>query len=231
MPSAYAQAAASRSERRSIVSGLTGRHTPLGNHHDGSGPVQLRAETSTNIGTRSIRQQHIGDVDVEVVGDDAIHDWMVEGDDDIANERPAQRRRTQNGVRRCNVNWMVEGDDDIANDRPAQRRRTQNGVHQRNVHINFGADTNDPAARFHHVSRAFASLDALTHAVAQSFAAPPQAPPRSLIVIVRDYQHTSEILAGARASADVNDIAVYESVLQRFVAEIASFPFNANVSE
>ncbi len=73
----------------------------------------------------------IGDVYVEVMGDGAMDDLM----DDL----------------------LVEGFDDTANERPARRRRTNNGVRCRNANIDFGAERNDPAARFHHVTRAFAS--------------------------------------------------------------------------
>ncbi len=59
MPSASAQASESRIERRSVVSGLTGQQTPLGNHQ-GQCPIQLCTETSRNIGTVRQRQMHMG---------------------------------------------------------------------------------------------------------------------------------------------------------------------------
>ena len=50
MPSISAQAAETRIERRSVVSGLMGRQAPLGSHQ-GQRPVQLRTELSRNVGT------------------------------------------------------------------------------------------------------------------------------------------------------------------------------------
>ena len=136
VPSASAQLAETRNERRMVVSGLTGRQAPLGSNH-GRAPAQLRSETSRNVGTGRMRQMVVGDVDVEVMGDGAMDDLMddllVEGFDDTANKRPSCCRRTNNG----------------------------DGVRRRNANIDFGAGRNDPAAGFHHVTRAFKSLDAL----------------------------------------------------------------------
>ena len=96
MPSASAQAAESRSERCSVVAGLTGRQAPLGNHQ-GQHPIQLCTETSRNIGTARQRQMHMGDFNAEVLGDETMNErideeFLVEGLDDIANERPARWR-------------------------------------------------------------------------------------------------------------------------------------------
>ncbi len=55
VPSASAQAAETRNERRSVVSGLTGHQAPLGNHH-GHGPAQLRSKTLTDSGAMRMRQ-------------------------------------------------------------------------------------------------------------------------------------------------------------------------------
>jgi hypothetical protein len=112
MPSATAQAAETRSKRRSVVSGLIGCQAPLGNHHPAGQehPVQLRTETSRNAGSAQMRQMHIGDVNVEVLGDDTMNDrvdkefLLVEGVDDTVDECPARWRRTHNGVRRRNAN-------------------------------------------------------------------------------------------------------------------------------
>jgi hypothetical protein len=99
----------------------------------------LNNELARITGNASLGQQIIGNINVEVVGaNDAIDDDLVEGYDNVANERPARHRRTMNGVR------------------------------QQNVHME-----SDPASRFHQISNAYSSLDALTQAVAQSFAAPP----------------------------------------------------------
>ncbi len=51
VPSASAQAAETRNERHSVVSGLTGHQVPLGNHHVCSS-AQLCSKTSTNSGAR-----------------------------------------------------------------------------------------------------------------------------------------------------------------------------------
>lgn len=194
LPSASAQAAAIRSERRSVVSSLTGRQAPLGNSH-GQGPVQLRTETSRNAGSAGMRQMSVGDYNVEVVGDDAMNDRIDED------------------------SLLVEGVDDTADVRPARRRRTNSGVRRRNANIDFGAGRNDPAARFHHVTQAFASLDALTHAVAQSFSA---APTRSLIDVAIDFDRATEMLIRARERNDTVGIAFYEAIRQQYVDEQAA---------
>ncbi len=199
MPSASAQAAETRSERRSVVSGLTGRQAPLGNHPAGQRPVQLRTETSRNAGSARMRQMHIGDVNVEVLGDDAMNARL---DEEFL---------------------LVEGVDDTVDERPARRRRTQNGVRRRNANIDFGAGRNDPAARFQHVTRAFSSLDSLTNAVAQSFSAPSVAPPRSLIDAAIDFERASDMLVRARERNDTIAIEFYEAIRQHYVSEQARF--------
>jgi hypothetical protein len=75
VPSVSAQAVETRNERRSVVSGLTGRHAPLRNHH-GHSPAQLHSKTLMNSGTRRMRQMYAGDVETEVVGDDAMNNQM-----------------------------------------------------------------------------------------------------------------------------------------------------------
>ena len=194
VPSASAQLAETRNERRMVVSGLTGRQAPLGSNH-GRAPAQLRSETSRNVGTGRMRQMVVGDVDVEVMGIGAMDDLM----DD----------------------FLVEGFDDTANERPACRRRTNNGVCRRNANIDFGAERNDPAARFHHVTRAFASLDALTNAVAQSFSAPSIAPPRTLIEVALDFDRATDMLIRAQERSDTAAIAFYKAIRQQLISEQA----------
>ena len=196
--SAAAQAAEIRSERRSVVSSLMGRQAPLGISGAQARPVQLRTETSRNAGTGRMRQMFVGDVNMEVVGDNEMQERMNED------------------------SLLVEGANDAANERPARRRRTTSGVRRRNANIDFGAGRNDPAARFHHVTQAFASLDALTNAVAQSFSAPLQAPPRSLIDMVTDFDRATEMLARATERDDSVAIAFYEAIRQQLVAEQAA---------
>ena len=117
---------------------------------------------------------------------------------------------------------MVEGVDDTAKERPARRHRTNSGVRRRNANIDFGAGRNDLAARFHHVTQAFASLDALTNAVAQSFSTPLQAPSRSLIDVVIDFDHATEMLIRAREKDDTVGIAFYETIRQQYAKEQAA---------
>ena len=91
---------------------------------------------------------HVGDVNVEVLGDETMNERL---DEEFL---------------------LVEGIHDAIEERPARRHRMNNGVQRRNANIDFGAGRNDPATRFQHVTRAFSSLDSLTNAVAQSFSAP-----------------------------------------------------------
>jgi hypothetical protein len=177
MPSASAQTSESRSKRCSVVSGLTGQQAPLGNLQ-GQCPIQLCTEMSRNIGTVRQRQMHIGDFNVEVLGDDTMNERM---DEEFL---------------------LVEGLDDTVDERPAHRRQTINGVRRQNANIDFGAGRNDPAARFQHMTRAFLLLDALTNAVAQSFSAPSVAPPRTLIDVALDFDRATNMLVWAR---DRND--------------------------
>jgi hypothetical protein len=98
------QAAVDRSERQSLVAGLTGRQAPLGSYTTGQHPVQLRSETSRNIGTPRMRQMHMGDVNVEVLGEETMNErldeefFLVEGIHDAIEERPARRRQMNSGV-------------------------------------------------------------------------------------------------------------------------------------
>ncbi len=117
--SASAQAAETRNERRSVVPGLTEHQASLGNHHS-CGPAQLHSETLINSGARRMRQMYAGDVETEVVGDDAMNNQM----DDI----------------------LVEGINDTANEHPACCCRTTNGTHRQNTHMDFSAGRNDPAS-------------------------------------------------------------------------------------
>ncbi len=65
---------------------------------------------------------HIGDFNVEVLGDDTMNERMDEGF------------------------LLVEGLDDTVDEHPARRHRTNNSVRRRNANIDFGAGRNDPAA-------------------------------------------------------------------------------------
>ena len=179
------------------MSSLMGRQAPLGNSH-GQGPVQLRTETSRNAGSGRMRQMSVGDYNVEVVGNDAMND---RNDED---------------------SLLVEGVDDTVEERPARRRCANSRVCRRNANIDFGAGRNNPAARFHQVTQAFASLDALTNAVAQSFSTPLQAPSRSLIDVAIDFDCATKMLIRARERDDTVGIAFYEAIRRQYVEEQAA---------
>ena len=122
---------------------------------------------------------------------------------------------------RIDEELLVEGLDDTANERPARRRRTNNGVRRRNAHMDFGPDRNDPAARFHHVTSAFASLDALTNAVAQSFSAPVHTTPRTLMDVAIDFDRVSDMLVRAQDRNDTMAVEFYEAMRQQYILEQA----------
>jgi hypothetical protein len=138
---------------------------------------------------------YAGDVETEVVGDDAMNDQMD--------------------------NILVEGINDTANERPARCCRITNGICWQNAHMDFSAGRNDPAAWFHHVSQAFASLDALTNAVAQSFSVTSQAPTCSLIDVAIDFEHASDMLIWAQEKDDSVAIAFYKTIRQQYISEQA----------
>ena len=52
-----------------------GRQAPLGSH-SGQGPVQLRSETTRNFGTPRMRQMQMGDVNVEILGDEMMNEKL-----------------------------------------------------------------------------------------------------------------------------------------------------------
>ena len=171
-----AQAARARDERRTTVASITGRQAPLG--HDGTGRAELRTETSPNEGIPAMRQQVVGNVNMERLNASDNNEEEVFGDK------------------------LVEGRDDDARRRSAPCRRNINGVHRRNVHLAFGAGNNDPSTRFSNISRGYESLDNLTHAIAESFAAPERRPHRDLIEVVRDYSETSWLVDNSSHEAD-----------------------------
>ena len=153
----------------------------------GSRPEQLRTETSGNDGAPSLRRQVVGNVNVERIS--------------VGN----------NG----NVDPLVEGRDDTANRRPAPRNR--NGVRRRNVHVGFSAATNDPSSRFQNIVQGYESLNGLTQAVTSMLYAPPPAPPRRVIDIVKDYGETVQLLEHVTSDAEQ---AFYRSALSRLELEM-----------
>jgi hypothetical protein len=79
----------------------------------------------------------------------------------------------------------------------------------------------DPASRFHQISNAYSSLDALTQAVAQSFAARPQALPRTSIDVLSNFQRATVMLREAQNMNDDSGITLYEFARQEYIAEHA----------
>ncbi len=71
------------------------------------------------------------------------------------------------------------------------------------------------------MSQAFASLDALTNAVAQSFSATSQAPTRSLIDVAIDFEHATDMLIRDQERDDSAAIAFYETISQQYISEQA----------
>lgn len=103
----------------------------------------------------------------------------------------------------------------------AQKNLANNGVRRRNAHIDFGASRNDPAAQFQHVTSAFASLDALTNAVAESFSAPSISPPRTLMDVAIDFDPATDMLLQAQDMNDTVAVEFYESIRQQYNLEQA----------
>ncbi len=111
---------------------------------------------------------------------------------------------------------LVEGYDNVANEQPAPHHRTMNGVRRKNVHTE-----SDPVSRFHQISNAYSSLGALTQAVVQSFAAPPQALRPTSIDVLSNFQRATVILREAQNMSDDSGITLYEFSCQEYIAEHA----------
>jgi hypothetical protein len=88
--------------------------------------------------------------------------------------------------------------------------------------MDFSAGRSDPAARFHHLSQAFALLDALTNAVAQSFSAPSQGPTHSLINVCLNFDRATDMLIQAQERDDSAAIAFYETIRQQYITATAT---------
>ncbi len=138
---------------------------------------------------------YAGDVETKVVGDDAMNNLM----DDI----------------------LVEGINGTAYEHPACCRRTTYGTCQQNAHMDFSAGRNNPAAQFHHLSQAFALLDAIINAGAQSFSATSQAPTHSLIDVAIDFERDTDMLIRAQERDDSAAIAFYKTIRQLYISEQA----------
>ncbi len=85
----------------------------------------------------------------------------------------------------------------------------------------FEVGRNNSAAHFHNVARAFASLDALTNAVAQSFLAPLQVPQHSLIDVALDFERPTDLLLRSWDKEDTDAIVFYEAICQQYISEQA----------
>ncbi len=144
-----------------MVASIIGRQAPLG-ATGVDGPVQLRNEVSRNHGSPSQRRRVIGNISTE-----RVH--------------------------------LQEGQDDIYERIPAQRRRQNNGAHRRNIHISgFSPTNNDPSSRFNNIVAGYESMNRLTDAIANSFLPAQQnSTPHTLIDIVRDYHEISTLMQNA----------------------------------
>ena len=119
--------------------------------------------------------------------------------------------------------YVGDGNVEVVGDKcPACCRRTNSGVRHQNPNIDFGAGRNNPAVRFHHMTQAFASLDALTNAVAQSFSTPLQVASRSLIDVTIDFDRATKMLIRTRERDDTVGIAFYEAIRRQYVEEQAA---------
>jgi hypothetical protein len=128
---------------------------------------------------------HMGDFNVEVLGDDRMNKRI---DEEFL---------------------LIEGLGDTIDERPASWHQTNNGVCRWNANIDLGAGRNDPAA--------------LTNAVAQSFSTPSVAPPRTLINMALDFDHTTYMLIKAWDRNDTVAMEFYEAIRQHYISEQASF--------
>lgn len=109
---------------------------------------------------------------------------------------------------------LMEGIDDVGHRRAAPRRRT--GVYHHNIHsTGFSPQNNDPSSGFYSIQQGYASLEALTRAVAESISSP--ARPRQMIDVAREYQEASRMLASATAD---HERALYNTVLERLNEEM-----------
>ena len=189
-------------------------------------------QTSRNARTAAARDEH-RQVVRSLTGAQAPHIYDGSGPAQLRVETagetagnavpPNMRRQVIGQV--SEERTLVEGRDDIMNVRPARTDNPRNGVRRRNVAATgFGADDNDPSERFRGVVNGFGSLDALTQAITHAFVAPPPAAPRQLINMLRDYNEASQMMQLAQPERR----AVYESVMNRFNAEVDQHLSQAN---
>ena len=152
-----AQAAAARSEQRSVVASLVGRQAPLGVRN---GPTQLRTETTRNRGSRVMRQQVIGSVDAEIVYEEGDEDEeAVEGRDDVAYPHVARRQRTTNGTRRRNTHLDFSPDGNDPSSRYSEVARAYSSITVMSRSIARSMD--GPPRSFADVARDYSAVSTL----------------------------------------------------------------------
>ena len=210
-PTRSGQAAQDRDQRRTTVTNLIGRQAPLGTR--GNGPATLRTKTLRNNGSREMRQQVIGGVDVE----------RTDAKNDQAPPSP--------------LNDLAEGSGDVEQRVPAPRRRFGNGTRRTNVHLThlnpgFDATNNDPGMRFGHLSGAYGSLSKVAAAITSSLNALVPAPPvprRNIIDVARDHREINNFLTG---TVDESSRQLYCELMRGLAAEGSSLAqsFGSNQS-
>ena len=116
---------------------------------------------------------------------------------------------------------LVEGRDDTAQQIPAPRQHTNNGTRQRNIHTDggFQAGQNDLSARFGAVQGAYESMNRLTDAIAQAFAAPQHENRRGIREIMSDFTEVSQNRESARADQQ----EIYNQAFAALTMELHQF--------
>ena len=181
-----------RRERTSVVRSLVGAQAPLG-HRQGDGVALLRNETSRNIGASQQRQRRVGNMNqVHRMNETEMNEYLVEGNDDVSNPRPARRRRTA----------------------------PRNGSTRRIV--DFSADRNDPASRFAEIQHGFQSVSMLSDAICENMYAPLPEPRRTGRDVSNDYEQASAQYHNAIRSGDEMDIQFWNARRTSLHAELAA---------
>lgn len=164
--------AAARDENRAIARGVIGAQAPLGVENNGH-PVQLRTETSRNVGQPGMRQQSLGSVQEERVN-------LMEGRDDVVNRRPAPQRSNTNG----------------------RHHRTVSNHRNVHIDPGFDPETNAPSERYRQIMIGYRSVNALIDTYTRFAEAPLPMPGRERINIARDYNEITQMLANATTDED-----------------------------
>ena len=161
------------------MASLTGQQASLG--YNDNGIVKLQTKTLRNDGALKLRSRVIGNVSKERLD--------ANGGGDLPPELPE----------------LMEGQNDSYSRRVAPRRRTTNGIHRCNTHLDFSANTNDPSSRFARIRSGYESPDALMNAITQSINAPVpiSRPPHHFSDLVRDYIQASKGVKNATSNTMV----------------------------